>query len=120
MSVTLRILCVLGSAITFAVIAKRIKKAKVRIDDSLFWIVFSFGLLVIAIFPDIPRFLATLFGFQATSNFVFLAVIMLLLLREFSNTMKISMLNERLNELAQEQALQAKEEEDGEGPHARR
>lgn len=119
MSITLRVVCVLGSAIMFGVIVSRIKKARVRIDDSLFWILFSFGLLIIAIFPDIPHFFARLFGFQATSNFVFLAVIMLLLLREFSNTMKISMLNERLNELAQEQALQAKED-DGDEPYARR
>ena len=49
MSLTLRILCILGSAITFLVIASRVRKARVRIDDSVFWIVFSFALLVIAI-----------------------------------------------------------------------
>ena len=106
MSLTLRMLCVAGAAITFLIIASRVRKARVRIDDSIFWIVFSFGLLVIAIFPDIPHFLARMFGFQATSNFVFLAVITLLLMREFSNTVKISALNSRLNELVQEQALE--------------
>lgn len=112
MTTTLRILCVVGSAITFFIITRRIKKAGLRIDDTLFWIVFSLGLLVIALFPDIPYLLARLFGFQATSNFVFLTVITILLMREFSNTLKISTLNSRLNELIQEQALQAKEEQD--------
>lgn len=112
MSLTLRILCILGSAITFLVIASRVRKARVRIDDSVFWIVFSFALLVIAIFPNIPSFFARLFGFKATSNFVFLVVICVLLMREFSNTIKISTLNARLDELVQEQALQAMEEVD--------
>lgn len=114
MSITLRIVCVLGSAIMFGVIVNRIKKARVRIDDSLFWIVFSFGLLIIAIFPNIPHFFARLFGFHATSNFVFLAVITLLLMREFSNTIKISTLSSRLDELVEEQALQTMEETEDE------
>ena len=81
MSLTLRILCILGSAVTFFIIARRVRKARVRIDDSIFWIVFSFSLLFIAIFPNVPSFLARLFGFQATSNFVFLVVITVLLMR---------------------------------------
>lgn len=109
MSVTLRTLCVVGSSLTFWIIARRIKKASVSIDDSIFWIVFSFTLLVVALFPNVPQFFANLFGFQATSNFVFLAVITILLMREFTNSLKISQLNARLNELIEEQALQAKE-----------
>lgn len=111
MSITLRALCVIGSAVTFWAITHRIKKASLRIDDTIFWIVFSFMLIIIAIFPDIPHFFARMFGFQATSNFVFLAVITILLLREFTNTLKISRLNTRLDELIEEQALQAKEKE---------
>lgn len=113
MSVTLRALCVVGAAITFWIIVRRIKRASVRMDDSVFWIAFSFALLLIAIFPNIPSFFAKLFGFQATSNFVFLAVICVLLMREFSNTMKISRLNSRLDELIEEQALAAKEAGEG-------
>lgn len=110
MSATLRALCVIGSALTFWIITRQIRRSKVRIDDAIVWIVFSFTLLVIAIFPNIPTFFARLFGFQATSNFVFLSVICILLMREFSNTLKISQLNARLNELIEEQALQEKEE----------
>lgn len=109
MSVSLRALCVVGSVITFWIITRRIKKARVRIDDMIIWILFSFALMLIAIFPDIPRFFAHLFGFQAMSNFVFLAVITILLMREFNNTLKISELNARLDELIEEQALQTKE-----------
>lgn len=106
MSITLRALCVVGSAITFWIITRRIRKASVSIDDSIFWIVFSLALFVVAIFPQIPSFFARLFGFQATSNFVFLVVITILLMREFTSSLRISHLNSRLNELIEEQALQ--------------
>lgn len=106
MSITLRALCVVGSAITFWIITRRIRKASVSIDDSIFWIVFSLALLIVAIFPQIPSFFARLFGFQATSNFVFLVVITILLMREFTSSLRISHLNSRLNELIEEQALQ--------------
>lgn len=109
MSVSLRVFCVVGSILTFWIITRRIKRASVRIGDMIIWILFSFALMLIAIFPDIPRFFAQLFGFQAMSNFVFLAVITILLMREFNNTLKISELNARLDELIEEQALQTKE-----------
>lgn len=111
MSTTLRVLCVVGSAITFWVITRRIKKASVHIDDMIVWILFSLTLLIIAIFPGIPSFFARLLGFQATSNFVFLVVICALLMREFTNTLKISRLSSRIDELVEEQALQAAEQE---------
>lgn len=110
MSVTLRVLCVLGAAITFACIASQIRRAKIRIEDSIFWILFSGLLLLIAIFPGIAFFFSRLLGFQATSNFVFLVVIAVLLVKEFTNTMQISMLRHRINELAQDRALKDKDD----------
>ncbi len=116
MSVTLRILCVVGAIGTFVLVCRRMRKDRIRIDDSIFWIVFSLTLIVIAIFPNIPAFLAHLLGFQSTSNFVFFATIAVLLARNFSLTLKISALSSRLDELVQEQALQAlKEDEDYHG-----
>ena len=114
MSSTLRALCVIGAALTFWIITRRIRKARVRIDDMIVWIVFSLTLLIIAIFPNIPSFFSHLFGFQAMSNFVFLVVITILLMREFSNTLKISELSARIDELIEEQALQTKHKADQE------
>ena len=108
----LRILCIVGSAITFLGIAQQIRAAKIKIEDSLFWVLISGSLLIIAIFPDIAHFFARLLGFQATSNFVFVAVIAILLVKEFSNTTQISRLKHRVNVLTQELALQTKEEDD--------
>ena len=115
MSLTLRILCVVGSALTFFGIAKQIKSAKIKIEDSLFWVLFSGLLLLIAVFPQIAFTISRLLGFMAASNFVFLAVIAALLFKEFRNTAQISRLKHHLNELAQEQALEhASEPAEGE------
>lgn len=110
MSITLRALCIIGAAVVFIGIVRRIKSSKIRIDDSIFWILLSGLLVLIAIFPGIAHFFSGLFGFQATSNFIFVVVIAALVVKEFANTMQISMLKHRVNELAQEEALSDKEE----------
>lgn len=111
MSLTLRILCVVGAAVMLLGIVSQIRKAKIKIDDSIFWVLLSGALLLIAVFPSIAQFLAHLLGFQATSNFVFLSVIAVLLIKEFQNTTQISMLKHRVTELAQELALSDKGDE---------
>lgn len=111
MSLTLRILCVAGAALTFVGITQQVKKSKIKIEDSLFWVLLSGLLLLIAVFPQVAHFFSHLFGFQATSNFIFLAVIAILLVKEFGNTMQLSQLKHRVNELAQEVALAKKDNE---------
>ncbi|MDO5709014.1 MAG: DUF2304 domain-containing protein [Coriobacteriales bacterium] len=108
MSLTLRLLCVVGAAITFFGMARQIRKAKIKIEDSIFWVLLSGLLLLIAIFPRIASFFSHLFGFQATSNFVFCGLIAILLVKEFHNTMQISLLKHKVTELAQEMALEKK------------
>lgn len=111
MSLTLRIICVVGAALTFLGITQQVRKSKIKIEDSLFWVLLSGLLLLIAVFPQVAHFFSRLFGFQATSNFIFLAVIAILLVKEFNNTMQLSQLKHRVNELAQEVALAKKDNE---------
>ena len=105
MSITLRLLCIVGSAITFFGMARQIKKAKIKIEDSIFWVLLSGLLLLIALVPEIASFFSHLFGFMATSNFVFCGLIASLLVKEFHNTMPISQFKHKVTELAQEDAL---------------
>jgi len=111
---TLRLFCLAGAAITLFAITNQIRRSKIKIEDSLFWVVLSGVLLLVAIFPQIAYFFSNLLGFQAMSNFIFVAVIGILVLKEFSNTMQISLLKHKLNELAQEQALSELEMREGE------
>ncbi len=59
-------------------------------------------------FPGDCLFFSAVLGIQSPSNFVFLAVIALLLIREFSLPPKISKLEKKLVSLVQETALNFK------------
>lgn len=105
MSLTLRLFCVIGAALTFIMIVTKVRRSRLRTEDTVFWIVISLALLIVAIFPNIAYELSSLFGVQAPSNFVFLVTITILLIKEFYNTLVISQLKSKLNELVQENAL---------------
>lgn len=111
MSIMIRILCVVGSLITLLFITSNIRRSKVQIEDSIFWVVLAAALLVVAIFPGLATAISSLLGFQAPSNFVFVVVIAILLAKLFTLSTEVSSLKHRLNELAQEEALIAKDED---------
>ena len=83
-----------------------------QIEDSLFWIFFSAGLLLISIFPQIADFFAKLLGIYSTVNFLFLFIIFILLIKIFNMNIHISQLENRLKNLAQSVAIHEKTEED--------
>ena len=112
MSVALRLVLLVGAIITFVLIARQVRKRRIQVEDAIFWIVLSLILLLLAIFPGIAYFFASLFGFQAASNFVFCALIAILIIREFSSSAEISRLKHKVNQLVQELALAKKEDEE--------
>ena len=105
MSIVLRIVLILISGITFMIMVRKIRTAKVQIENSLFWIVFSVLLLVLSIFPQIAVYAARLLGIQTPVNFIFLFVIFILLLQQFSVSIKISQLENKIKSLTQELAV---------------
>ena len=109
MSLALRLVLVVGAIITFALIAQQIRKRRIQVEDAIFWVALSGVLLLLAFFPGIAYFFANLFGFQAASNFVFCALIAILIVREFSSSAEISRLKHKVNQLVQEIALSNKE-----------
>lgn len=114
MSVVLRIVLILISGMTFAIMVRKIRNAKVQIENSLFWIVFSMMLLILSIFPQIAVYAAKLLKIQTPVNFVFLFVIFILLLKQFAVTIKVSQLENKIKELSQELGIReliSKEEE---------
>lgn len=101
-----RLLMILGALWVAFYVARRIRKKKIQMEDAIYWVLLSALLLVLAAFPEITFFFAHLFGFVSPSNFVFFVIIGLLVIREFRNSTEISLLRHKLNELAQESALQ--------------
>ncbi len=106
MTFMLRIVLIIVSMATTALIMRRIRQSKLQIEDSIFWIGFSFILILFSIFPQIPAILARMAGTYTTANFIFLAVIFLLIVKMFHMSIKMSQLESRVKELVQEMALE--------------
>ena len=72
MSTSLRVILFVASLCVFFFIMKKIKKAKLKIEYALFWIVSSILLLILSIFPQIAYFFADICGIKSPVNFIFL------------------------------------------------
>ena len=85
-----------------------------EIEAALFWVIMALMLVVFAVFPSVADFCAGLLGIYATTNFLFLFMIFLLIVKLFSMTVHISQLESRQRELIQKMALEKrfKEEEE--------
>ncbi len=88
----------------------QIKKSQMQVLDSLFWLLFSVSFVILGVFPQVAMWLSSLFGFLSASNFVFLYVIAVLVVRDFCNSLRLSRQEERLNSLVQAVALSREKE----------
>ena len=112
MTVILRcVLIVVSILLTFFVL-KKIRQSKVKIEDSIFWVMFALMMVVFSIFPGLADILSDFVGTDSTSNFIFMFVIFILLVKVFFLSLKISQLESRVTELIQQLALDRKEEAD--------
>ncbi|MBQ6488638.1 MAG: DUF2304 domain-containing protein [Solobacterium sp.] len=109
MTAPFRIMLIAAAIFTFFFIISNIRKSKLRISDALYWFGFSTLLILLAVFPQIAFFFGGLFGIISTVNLVFLVIIALLILRVFTLTLRLSELDLKLEELAQEMALKEAE-----------
>lgn len=105
MSYYLRIMILLASIVTLIYVLKKIRKAQLRIQDSLFWIFLALIFVVMGAFPELIYMLTRLMGFQAPVNLVFLVIIFVLLIKVFLSSIKISQLENKLDTLVQEIAI---------------
>ncbi len=105
MTIVFRIALILCALATFAYILRKIRHSEVKIADSTFWFIFALLLVLLAVFPQIAFFLSDIFGIESPANFVFLAIIAVLLIREFFTTVELSQLRNKVVALAQSEAL---------------
>lgn len=105
MSTGLRIILIAVSVLTTAYLIKKIRKAQMNIEDSIFWIVMPAILILISVFPNIAESASQLIGIHTPVNFVFLAIIFILIIKLFSLSIKLSQVENKLNTLIQEYAI---------------
>ena len=111
MSPVLRVALIVVSVLVVFFVLRRIRRAQLNIDDSIWWILFSLLLLLISIFPQIAVWASELMGIQSPANFVFLFMIFVVLAKLFGLSIELSVLKHRLNRLTQKIALDREEEE---------
>ena len=105
MSVQLRAALIIGAVLTMLAMLRQIRKKKVQIDSTIFWIVFSFILVLMAVFPNIVSWFARLLGIISPANLVMAGIILILIIKMFLMTLEISEMKTKLRELAQNTAL---------------
>lgn len=106
MTMLLRTVLVLACVLTTLLIMRKIRQSKMRIEDSVFWIGFSFLLILFSVFPQLVYRMSDLAGTQTPVNFIFLFVIFVLIIRMFRLTVKVSQLETRMRELVQRIAIE--------------
>ena len=111
MSLALRILLMIFSVGFVYFVLKRIHKDQLRIQDSIFWILLSVLVLILAFFPQIAQQL----GIISPVNFVFLVFIFCAFIKIFSMAAKISNLEDKINKLSYEEAKRRMQEQEVEG-----
>lgn len=114
MTIGLRLFLIIGSVLTCAYVLRKIRKSKMRTENSLFWFFLSFILVLLGIFPGIAEWFAGLLGVQSTVNLVYLVIIFLLLIKVFLQDQKTAKLESKMTYLTQTYAIDRKEDQEQE------
>lgn len=109
MSTILRMVLLIAAAFSMIWIMYRIRKSKVRLEDTLFWLGTAAILAFLGLFPQISYKMAAIFGFQSASNFVFLLMICLLFEKILTLSIMHSQLADKYVTLVAETALRCKD-----------
>lgn len=99
MTITLRIVLIICSIISFLLCIMKIKQAKLKVENSVIWMIGSILLILMSIFSNAVEWISTQLGFMAPVNFVFLVMIGFLLIQLFIDNIRISNLNEKIKDL---------------------
>lgn len=111
MSITLRIFLIVCSVIAFLLAVTKIKQAKLKVANSVIWMIGSIVLIFMSVFCNAVEWMSIKLSFMAPVNFVFLVVIVFLLIETFMENIRISELNEKIKDLNHYIALSEYEKE---------
>lgn len=110
MTVTLRVILIIGSLIAFVLCIAKIKQSKLKVANSVIWMIGSVILILMSVFSGTVEWISNKLGFMAPVNFVFLIIMGFLLIQLFIDNTRISALNEKIKDLNHYIALKEYEE----------
>ncbi|MFQ9494363.1 DUF2304 domain-containing protein [Dorea longicatena] len=108
MSGYIRVLLIIGACSLMLFMLKKIRQSKLKIEYVIFWFCFSSVLVLMGIFPKVVSKISGILGFQSPVNMVFLIIIFILIVKLFFNTLQISALENKVDSLAQQIAIDRK------------
>lgn len=112
MSSILRILMIVGAIFLMMYIFKKIRQSRMKIEYTIFWLVFSGILIVMGIFPNVFYWISRILGFQSPINMIYLVIIFTLIVKLFLVSIQISQLENKVDSLAQQLAINRKMDRD--------
>ena len=68
MPIVLRVILIASSLAMLAFVIRKVKKSKMQIEYTVFWVLFGVLLLFISLVPQIVYFFAKLIGIQSPTN----------------------------------------------------
>ncbi|MDR0357405.1 MAG: DUF2304 domain-containing protein [Clostridiales Family XIII bacterium] len=105
MNIELRILLIAASVLTMVFFLWQIRAHRLQIQYAISWSLFSLFLLLLSIFPSVVSFTSELLGFQSPAGFIYVLVIFILLIKQFTATIKLSEMDRKIVELTQYNAI---------------
>lgn len=112
MNFLIRMLLIVCAVLLLVYMLKRIRQAKLKIEYTIFWILFSSVLVLMGIFPKLFYKISYMIGFQSPISMVFLVIIFVLIVKMFFMTLQISQLENKIDALAQQIAIDRKIDKD--------
>ncbi len=106
MGIVLRIILIISAVLLFLYMIKKIRQSKMKIEHTIFWLLFAFVLIVMGVFPQIVYIISDWIGFQSPVNMVFLMIIFILIVKNFLATLQISHLENKVDNLVQQIAIE--------------
>ena len=112
MSVLLRVLLIVGAVSMLVFMLNKIRQARMKIEYTVFWVIFASILILMGVFPTLFYAISDFIGFQSPISMVYLVIIFVLIIKSFFMTIHISQLENKIDNLVQQVAIEKKKSED--------
>ena len=100
-----------SSVLSLLFVIRGLKKARVQLYDTVFWMILALMCVVLSMFPQIAIGMADLIGVQSPVNLVYLVIIFFLLVHCFIQSLRFSRLEAQFKLFVGEDALKNLENE---------
>jgi len=105
MTIFLRIILLAISVLNCAWMINLIRKSRVKIEDSIFWILLSGLLVCLSVFPQIIEWGVAVTGLQSSIDFLFLIIFLVLMVKLFQLSVRLSKIESKLQTFVQTYAI---------------